>query len=450
MSRPYLLLRVLPARCTALLLGPLYALPLLAQDTIPALDEGVLGIVDTVIVTGNEKTKEYVILDEMTLKAGAPVTVEAIEFDRKRIYSLGLFTSVDIVFDTLGTQKKLLVDVREQWYMIPFPILGFRDGDPKKPYYGAGLLYNNFRGRNQKVYGTVVMGHDPSFAFEFVDPLWDRANALYIAAGGSYSRVLNRSVLEANLTGDFDEYHVDAHGTLGKRLSLFETAGVNLGAHSVKVQMYRHGRTASPEGHDIYLYATASYTYDSRDLREYATRGMFLSGAVTKYGLGEGAVDFSKVSADVRLYIPLTNSLSLATRAFSGIVSGTTIPTYAHAYFGSYERLRGYYQTVWEGENLAGGTVELRQELIDTRTFTVSFLPLPQQFTVWRFGASLALFTDTGAAWYRHDRVTLNSFVAGYGVGIHFLLPYTFVMRTEFAWNDLGKRQFIIDLRTSI
>jgi hypothetical protein len=94
--------------------------------------------------------------------------------------------------------------------------------------------------------------------------------------------------------------------------------------------------------------------------------------------------------------------------------------------------------------------VELRQELISTRTFTVSILPLPQQFTVWRFGASLALFTDAGAAWYRHDRVTLDSFVAGYGVGIHFLLPYTFVMRTEVAWNDLGKRQLIIDLRTSI
>ena len=221
MSRPCISLSTLSARCAALILGSLCTVPLLAQDMLTARRDGVLGIVDTVIVSGNEKTEEYVILDEMTLKAGTPVTSAAIEFDRKRIYSLGLFTSVDMVFDTLGVQKKLFVDVREQWYIIPFPILGFRDGDPKKPFYGAGLLHNNFRGRNQKLYGTVVMGHDPSFAFEFVDPLWDRANALFIAAGGSYSRVRNRSIIESNLTGDFDENHVDVHGALGKRISLF-------------------------------------------------------------------------------------------------------------------------------------------------------------------------------------------------------------------------------------
>jgi outer membrane protein assembly factor BamA len=437
----------LPSAILLFVALPCFA-PLFAQTpTAPDADTN-LGTVDTVIVEGNDKTLDYVILDEMTLKIGSRVTPEAIEYDKRRIYSLGLFTRVDILYDTLTTLRALVVEVREQWYLIPF--FGFRDGDPKKPYYGAGLLHNNFRGRNQKLYGMVVLGHDPSFAFEFGDPLFDRPHSLFVAGSFSFSRIRNRSIVESSLTGDFDEYHTDVNGTIGKRFSLFASASVNAGVHSVKVSSYRQGRTASLHGHDIYLYTTLRYDYDSRDLREYATRGVFLNGTFTKNGFGEGPVDFSRFGADARVYVPFTETLSLATRVFGTFVSGTLIPTYAHAYFGTYERIRGYYQTIWEGENLAGGTIELRQVLIKTLTFTIPSLPIPQEFAVWRFGLSLALFTDTGAAWYRHDRVNLHSFVAGYGVGLHFLLPYTFVLRTESAWNDLGKQQFIIDLRTSI
>ena len=133
------------------------------------------------------------------------------------------------------------------------------------------------------------------------------------------------------------------------------------------------------------------------------------------------------------------------------MVSGSIIPTYARVYFGSGERIRGYFSTVWEGENQAGGAVELRYALITTRTFRFSALSLlPPEFTIWRFGMSLALFTDTGLAWFRGDKLRFGSFASGYGGGLHFLLPYGMVLRTEYAWNEYGEGQFILDLRTSI
>jgi outer membrane protein assembly factor BamA len=421
-----------------------------SQDlTATYADTTSLGIIDTVIVTGNKKTIDYVILDEMSLKRGSTVNRAAIEYDRKRIYSLGLFTSVDILFDPAAREKYLLVDVRERWYLIPLPIFGFRDGDPKKPYYGAGLIDNNFRGKNQRVSISAIFGYDPSFSFSFTDPLISRDDALFLGTSVSTASVRNRSLIERMLTGDFDERHVDLGGTLGKRLNLFETVYAQMGSHYVKVSQYRQGRTAAPDGTDLFIYLSVGFMHDTRDLHEYAMTGSMVSLMVTKNGLGEGAVDFSRFSVDGRTYVPLMQNLSIAGRIHGSFVSGTNIPTYSRSYFGTSERIRGDYQTITEGENLAGSSLELRWILFGPKTFLFTMLPFPPEFAVWRFGVALAVFTDNGATWFRHDRVTPDTFQSGYGAGLHFLLPYSYVLRTEYAWNRMGHGQFIIDLRTS-
>ena len=419
------------------------------QDTARTASP-VLGVVDTIMVGGNDKTEAYVILDEMTIKPGSIITGEAIEYDRGRIYSLGLFTRVDILYDSLGTQHFVFVDVRERWYLVPLPIFGFRDGDTHKFYFGGGLLHYNFRGRNQKLYGSVVFGYDPAISFSFADPQLDRENNLYFASSAGFSRVKNRSVIQSDLTGDFYEEHYDINGTVGKRFNLFETAGINIGLHEVSVTSYLPGRTVSPDGRDTYLYASLAYMYDSRNLREYATSGAMISLYASKNGFGESTLSYSRFGADARKYIPFGGGFSLATRLFGSLVAGGLVPTYAHTYFGAGERIRGYYRTVLEGEDIAGGTVELRYSLLDARTILFSAIAMPAEFSVWRFGISLSLFTDTGATWFRGDRLSPGSFASGYGGGIDFLLPYSVVLRTEYAWNEFGTGQFIIDFRGNI
>jgi hemolysin activation/secretion protein len=119
-------------------------------------------------------------------------------------------------------------------------------------------------------------------------------------------------------------------------------------------------------------------------------------------------------------------------------------------YFGYGDRIRGYYRDVIEGEDLVGTSIELHWALLPARTIHFTALSLPPAFSVWRFGISLAIFGDAGTTWFRSQPVSFRSFVSGYGGGIHFLLPYSFIMRTEYAWNDRGRGQFIVDFRTSI
>ena len=407
------------------------------------------GMIDTVIVTGNDKTKESVILREMTLKTGVEATPEAIEFDRGRIYSIGLFTSVDISFVPFEGKNLLVVDVKERWYIIPLPLFGFRDRDPKKPYYCAGLLHNNFRGLNQKLFGSVVFGYNPSLAFQFSDPWIDRDNNLYFSGGLSFSRIRNRSAIAATNTGNFDELHYDINASLGKRFTIYKTVGINLGYQMVEVTENQPGRTVASNGTDRFLYGSISFSHDSRDLRDYSTQGTLVSLYITKYGFGESELSFTRLGADIRRFTPLPFNFTFATRVHGSIVSGGVIPTYARSYFGYGERIRGYFKTVFEGENIAGTSLELRWHLLKPRTIMFSAVSIPQEFAVWRFGISLALFADAGTTWFRGDNVSINSFASGYGGGIVFLLPYDFVVRAEYAWNEYGKGQFVFDVRSS-
>lgn len=408
------------------------------------------GIVDTIFVSGNAKTKDYVILNEMTLKPGMQATPEAIEFDRNRIYSLGLFTHVDIFYDSVGTLRYLFVDVRERWYLVPFPIFGFRDGDPKRAFYGAGLLHNNLGGRNQKLYASLTLGYDPSASLSFIDPLLDRTERLYGAASVSFTRARNKSERESALTGEYNEEHFGISATLGKRLSLYQTAGLMLAYRSVSVPNYSPGRTVSTDGNDKFIAATLMYTYDSRDLFEYASQGILTALSVTQNGFAAHSICYTRYAADVRGYLPLLPRTTLAARLFGSFVTGGEVPTYGHAYFGYGDRIRGYYHDVTEGEQQVLASTELRFSLLPPRTIAVTGLPLPEEFTIWRFGVSLALFADAGTTWYRTETIGVRDFMAGTGGGIHFLLPYSFVARLEYAWNNSHATEWILGLRGAI
>jgi outer membrane protein assembly factor BamA len=415
-----------------------------AQDLFPQYATPI----DTVVISGNSSTREYVILNEMSLKPGLIPTHEAIQYDRARIYSLGLFTRVDILVDTLGSMQALRVIVNERWHYFPVPIVGFRDGDPSRAYYGLGFRHNNFRGRNQKLFGSAVFGYNPSAQLSFYEPLIDTERRLSFSTGASFSRVRNRSEIEATATGDFEELHYDLAAGLGKRLSLFESVSLSLAYQVVEISSYRPSRTVSTSGIDRFFTVGAGYSYDTRDLGEYASRGRYVGLSAYRYGLGTSEVSFTRLNADLRAYVPLGAAFTIAGRITGSIVAGDGVPSYAHAYFGYGERIRGYFKTVLEGEDLLGSSIELRYTLLPLRVFRMTGTFLPDEFTVWQFGISLALFADAGTTWFRHEPLTMDGVLSGYGAGIRFLLPYGVVARTEYAINNQRRGEFILDFRS--
>lgn len=417
---------------------------LLAQtEFVPPPDS--VFVVDTIAVVGNEETKAHVVLQEMTLKDGHYITAKAMEYDKNRIYSLGLFTRVEIGYVPTQPPKAMLVIlVSERWYLFPFPLLGIKDRDWKKVYFGGGITHQNFRGRNEKLYAALTLGYDPTVIFSYKNPLIDAKNSFFLSAGLAWRVVRNRSVINPD-SSNFDERHLNASLEVGKRMGIAQRVSVSAAYEIVKVTEYMPGRTLSSDGIDAFPLFGVGYTYDTRDLEEYTMYGSVVRATIIKFGVPGGTVDFVRYALDYRGFVPIISHVTIAGRVFCDFSAAGQIPTYNRTFFGYNERIRGHFSDrVYEGEQQLGTSVELRWMLLEPRYVTIGFIPIPE-FSVWKFGIALALFGDAGSVWFRRDPLAIDKFVRGYGAGIHFLLPYSFVLRTEYALDELRRGEFILD-----
>ena len=404
-----------------------------------------------IIPQGNVKTEDYVILREMKLKPGDLIVPEKLQYDINRIYNLGIFSrveaSIDHYRDSLAT---LYMIVDESLYILPFPIIGIKDRDWDKLYFGAGVIHNNFRGRNEKIVAAGALGYDPWVTLRYRNPLFDKRNNLFFMGEVSFSRIRNKSNSVRVIDKNFDERHVSTGATIGKRIGHHAYPWVMFNYRYVRVSEPGTDRTLSPRGRDEFLTVGGGVTYDSRNLREYATRGTFANISLTQFGLGESFVDYHRLSWDLRKYIPIPRllDLTLAARSFGTLSGGGSVPSYAHVYFGYSERIRGHFYEILEGENILGLSAEVRVPILKPEYFTVDFIPVPA-LQVWRFGMAFALFGDAGKVWFRPDPTNLQNLTKGYGVGLHFTLPYAIILRSEYAWNELREGELIFDLQAA-
>ncbi len=405
--------------------------------------------VGTVTLIGNERTKDFVILREMSLKEGIAITSQLIEYDKNRIYSLGLFNRVEIkVAAGDSNRAHIVVELNERWFLFPFPIFGIKDRDWDKAFYGFGVLHNNFRGRNEKLFASFVFGFDPSVSLYYRNSFLDEEGSYYLDARLSAARVRNRSLLAKQPAGDFDEKHFSIGSSVGRRFGIYHTVWISGGYEVVDISDQIPLRTFSSDGIDRFPILGLGYTYDTRDLREYPSSGNFFRVTVTKFGWPSADFDIVRYAGDARQFVPLPGGFVAGARVFTDLAAAGPTPSYNRVFFGYGERIRGHFKEVMEGENLFGATAEIHYPLLAPRYITVNFLP--KEFGLWRFGMTAALFADAGTAWFRNQPFSLNTFSKGYGGGIHFLLPYSIILRTEYAWDENRKGEFIFDVGASL
>jgi outer membrane protein assembly factor BamA len=402
-------------------------------------------VVKQILIRGNESTKEQVILREMSQRVGSVLDTAALKRDEKKIYSLQLFNRVESSYEVTDRKAIVTISVSERWYIFPIPIFGFKYRDVKKPYYGAALIHQNFRGRNEKLMASAVFGYDGWFNLAFQTPKLTDDDDVFFRAALSTSSIRNLNVADA----EYDQRVTNGSVSLGKRFGLFTLASFSLGYDQWRITDPRPGRTVSSDGMDRFLTIAAGYLYDERDVREFPTDGTYIGASVVKYGLGESEVDLLRFRLDVRRYEALGDGIALGARAFGTFLNGGVSPSYLHAYFGYDERIRGHFSTVREGDNMMAGSVELRVPILMPRYKVVSLKYLPPEFSVWRYGLYAGFFVDAGTIWYRGSQISRLPWHSGYGAGLQFLLPYSMIVRTEYAFNEKGEGQFVLDFGAS-
>lgn len=401
--------------------------------------------IDSIKISGNEKTEEFIILRELTFKNGDIVTGKILRFNRERVYSLRLFNRVEFIINNALKINILEIHVYESWYLYPLPFVKADNGDLEKATYGINLLYQNFRGRNETVRALVGFGYDPVYSIFYDNPALFFENDIGISAGIAYSKINNRSAFAKNIIGDDFQYKNFSQSiSINKRINQFNIIFFSVGFNYMEIPYPDKGITASDRSIDRLLHLGISYMYDSRDLKQYSRNGLYTFFNLTHKGFGINGISYNNFEIDFREYRSIIGELSGKWRFNYRKTFGKFVPFYDYSYLGYHERVRGHMNDIREGKGYLLTSVELSYPVVKEWNVSLKLPLLPRSLTSARIGIYFNGFIDAGDTFNDRHTFSINHFYSGYGFGITFLfLPYN-AIRFEYALNELGQGELII------
>jgi outer membrane protein assembly factor BamA len=409
-------------------------------------------IIDSILVSGNETTEDFIILRELTFGVGDTLKPSDVEYNRERIYSLRIFNDVRLRPFRINEKNILNIEVEESWYIYPIPFIVLKDRDWNKLSYGVSVSLLNFRGRNETIKGVAAFGYDPSFSFSYFNPnlSYDNNINLYLSLG--YATVNNKSSQAEAIYGNpFQQKSISSRIQLGKRFGNFHWFYLKTGYDYIETPQYYQGINASNSNIDRTFIVGANYVYDTRDLTLYASNGIYALLNFELKGLGINDINYRVADLEFREYRKLVDDLTAKWRISMRHTAGTTVPYYDYSFIGYSERIRGYfYDGISEGNDRFMGSLEFNYPIIKESRINLYFIPLlPRSLLSYRVAVIAELFGDTGTTRNKAEPVTIKSFNTGYGTGLSFLLLPYFICRLEFAINDNSHTEWIFDLGAS-
>ncbi len=403
-------------------------------------------IIDSIFIEGNDITKEYIILRELDFEVGDTLSLDQIEFNKERVYSLGIFNFVD--FNLLGESqnKELQISVEESWYIFPIPFFKLRENSIDKSSYGMRLSWRNFRGRNEKIRAVVSLGYDPFYTVNYINPLLSYEQEISFQFSFNYSNIANKSIQAENLVGgDFDYDAISTSVAFGKRINNFNEFFLSFSFSEIKspfenIQLI----TASGNKNESVFSTGVHYVYDSRNLKQHASDGIHSTFRLSHRGFGINSVNYNIFYMDFKEYRPIIGGLSSKWRILYRHAFGDTVPYYDYSYLGVGEFVRGHSKEDREGLKLIMTSLEFNYPLIKDFDFSFKLPLIPKKLTSARLSIYADVFGDAGITYDNSNEITYSNFSKGYGFGFTFLfLPYQ-AFRLAYAFNEVRKGELLI------
>ncbi len=411
------------------------------------------GIVEDIVIVGNEKTKNYVITRELKLKKGKPFNKFLASRSMERLYNLGYFEDVNMKLLPGKTNEHdviIEIDVIEQKTGIVTVGAGYSDADGTVGIIELGDT--NFRGTGDKVnlhweFGGA--GDGKNYTLSYTRP-WINDNGDSLGAS-IFNRIYKYDDYDANgdKVAEYDKRRKGWNLTWGHVSDEYRTNYFNF--ESSKESYDDHDGFETGEVMDKYLAKnnitdyhdsdwykaimdnfgttnsfTFTHVFDNRDNYFNASKGRRISFAAQwgGHGLG-GDYDFYKFTAEGRFYKALGNGHILALRLMGGYIDGDV--SYGNLFdLGGSDTLRGYEDDQFKGKKMYAATLEYR-------------FPIAKK-------VQGVLFTDAGSTWgidegkipWYTDDDSLNWSV---GVGIRLQTPIG-PIRLDYGHGDRNKFNF--------
>lgn len=357
------------------------------------------GIVDEVVVTGLNKTKESVVYSQIThLQSGMILERSRLEHDLNQIYNTGLFESVvpNLEPSLKPGHVRVVIQVEE----APTGQAGFGLGYSTVNGLQGSVSYRekNLFGRGKQIGATVTFSNsDPGFDLSYTDPY---------GQGGSFWGVglysLNERQQRNPGTTYESELNVDKAGAnvfWGQKLNDYDSYQLSFG-----VADYNYGITRgdpfqgtnlrqrarlSAEGQTRKL--GTSFSHDTRDNIFETNRG-YLEQVTAEFAGFGGDFAFNKWILESREFFEVGPG-TLGFRQQMGLANGD-VPIYEETRYGGVNSIRGVSEDLITGTHAFLSNIEYR-------------IPLSDMF-------SAVTFLDAG--WAGNSFSDMNN-AAGAGVG---------------------------------
>ena len=435
-------------------------------------------IVKKIWINGNTKTKEFIVLRELTFKEGDSLSKQAIQdkitSSRQNLFNLQLFNNVKIFcVDSNQTELVFYIDLKERWYFYPIPIMELADRnlnvwwvekehDLKRLNIGAIILQRNIRGRNETLAAVLETGFTNYIALQYEFPYIDKklrqglqlSSSFYTNKETAYRTFNNKQLFLRD-----DNHYVKSRFQVGaiwryrKAIRIRHSIETNYTTYHISDTLLNANPDFLLAKRSFQQFALLRYLLeiDFRDYKPYPLKGYLINAQVTRWGLTPwDNIHMSEISLLGSYYVPLGHKFywyqSLKLKSSAPFAQAYNIQR-AMGYLQDY--VRGYEYYVIDGQHFGILRNEVKYCLFKKRFDTgigerANDLPL---------NVYLKAYYDCGYVkdqfWFKNNPLN-NTYLQGYGIGVDISTFYDMVARYELSRNALGETKIYVALKANI
>ena len=420
-------------------------------------------------ITGNKKTKNYIILREIPFKQGDSLIIatllDTLEQTRYQVYNLNLFSEVVITPEILSAYEcNVNVTVREKWFVYPTPQFQLIDrnvnewlktyhADLERVVYGIKFAHYNFSGRGDELRIYLLNGYSRNISFSYNAPFSNSKLTEGFRVSGGYSQ--NREIVYKTSDSNrlllfkktgfvrnnlFFSLSYQSRKGFFKRTSYSATyTYVNLHDSIIDPKYNPHYFNSKKSSLGI-LDLNFSFSYTNVDNINYPLKGRIYGFTIQKRGLGlTGGINMLSLSGSYSKFITHKNKWYSTAQVYSKIILPFTQCYINQRSIGYSEfYLRGLEYYVIDGVAAAVAKYTLKKKLFGFN------IPVPFHIrAVPRipFAFFAKTYADAGYSYIKKEFDTrLNNrllYTAGFGIDV--LTLYDAAMNLEYSFNQLGE-----------
>ncbi len=418
-----------------------------------------------IVLVGNRKTREEIILREIPFKPGEQYMLQDLvgkfEIARKQLMNTALFHEVVVALKTFeGYNVDVLVQVRERWYIFPVPYfkpvdrnlnqwLVEQKASLTRVNYGAKLLYNNVTGRNDKLRAWLINGYTKQISFSYDRLYIDKAMKWGLNVGFAIgkNKEVNYNTINDKQAFLKEDYYLrnfvgaSAEVTYRRAIKTRHRFGISLTKEEVSDTIVKLNPSYFDANSKRITFPEIYYRMSLYDLDyiPYPTKGYALELFFGKKGFSKSINLWQMNASGTGLWHTGKNMF------FTLIGYGSLKLPFKQPYFTQHmlgysdAYLQGYEYYVVDG--VAAGYIKavLNRKLFGFSIRLPAFKKLTPQRIPFNFYGKI--YGNTGYVYNPQpgENSLTNKMLYCGGIGLDILTMYDFTLKLEWSFNQLGQ-----------